>query len=225
MFYLEKDDGTQEKRRLKQAVFIPFLLVVCMFLSFILEKGMGWDFHKAGIYPRHLEGAWGVLTCAFVHADWEHLFNNLLSFFILASVLFYFYSPLAGRILLLSYLFSGIVLWCIGRDNWHIGASGMIYALAFFLFTSGVLRKYAPLAAISLFVVFLYGNMVWHVFPWQEHDPTSWEGHLGGLLTGVVLAIIYRHQGPQKPVKVWEEEEEEETGNCGSEEAGNRGND
>ena len=210
MFSLEKDDGTEEKKRLKQAVFIPFLLVVCMFLSFILEKGMGWDFHTAGIYPRRPEGAWGVLVCAFIHADWEHLFNNLLSFFILASVLYYFYSPLAGRILLLSYLFSGIVLWCIGRANWHIGASGVIYALAFFLFTSGVLRKHVPLAAISLFVVFLYGNMVWHVFPWQEDDPTSWEGHLAVLITGVTLAIVYRHQGPQKPVKVWEEDEEDE---------------
>lgn len=204
------DDRQQEKRKIRYSLFVPFVLVILMFLSFILEKGMEWDFRGAGVYPRRPEGLWGVFTYAFVHADWGHLFNNLVSFFILSSVLYYFYSPLAGRILLLSCLFSGLVLWCIGRESRHIGASGVIYALAFFLFVSGLLRKYAPLVAISLFVVFLYGNMIWHVFPWQANDRTSWEGHLAGLLTGVVLAFVYKNKGPQKPVKVWEEEEWEE---------------
>lgn len=206
----ENDRQSPEKKKLFYSMFVPLIGALLMFLSFILEKGMDWDFHEAGIYPRRLTGAWGVLSCAFVHADWAHLANNLLSFFILSTVLFYFYSPLAGRILLLSYLLSGILLWVIGRPNWHVGASGLIYALAFFLFFSGLLRKYAPLVAISLFVVFLYGDMVWRIFPWREFDPVSWEGHLAGMLAGVSLALVYRNRGPQKPVKVWEDEEEDE---------------
>ena len=58
--------------------------------------------------------------------------------------------------------------------------------------------------------MFLYGNNVWHLFPWQKVDPISWEGHLAGAVSGTLLAVIYRKQGPQKPVKIWEEEEEEE---------------
>jgi hypothetical protein len=54
--------------------------------------------------------------------------------------------------------------------------------------------------------------MVWHIFPWTVNDPVSWEGHLAGLITGLIIAIAFRNDGPQKPVKVWEEEEiEEET--------------
>jgi len=198
-----------EKKHFLYSLVIPALIVLLMLLSFVLEKGMGWDFHTAGVFPRRLESIGGVLSMPFVHSGWGHLFNNIISFFILSAALYYFYNPLATKILFLSYIFSGLILWIIGRDSWHIGASGVVYALAFFLFVSGILRKYAPLVAISLIVVFLYGNMVWHVFPWQEYDPVSWEGHLAGAVVGVVLALVYRKKGPQKPVKVWDDEEEE----------------
>jgi hypothetical protein len=67
-------------------------------------------------------------------------------------------------------------------------------------------RKYLPLQAISLFVVFIYGSLLWGVFP---TDPQiSWEGHLSGLVVGVSLAIIYRKQGPQSPKYMYEIEKE-----------------
>ena len=86
----------------------------------------------------------------------------------------------------------------------------LFYSLAFFLFFSGVIRKYSPLLAISFTVVLLYGSMVWHLFPWKLEDPISWEGHLSGGVVGLVLSILFRNKGPQKPVVKWEEEEEEE---------------
>ena len=200
-----------EKKRFYYSLVVPFLVVLLMFLSFVLERGMEWNFVKAGLYPQRIENLWGIFTMVFVHADWRHLFNNAISFFVLSSALYYFYSSLATRILIMSYIFSGLILWFIGRESWHIGASGLVYALAFFLFVSGILRKYAPLIAISLIVVFLYGNIVWGIFPWQEHQRISWEGHLAGAIVGFVLAIVYRKKGPQKPVKVWEEEDEEDS--------------
>jgi membrane associated rhomboid family serine protease len=115
---------------------------------------------------------------------------------------------LASKVLLISYIVSGLILWVIGRDSWHIGASGLIYALAFFLFFSGIIRRYVPLIAISLIVALIYGNMIWHILPWETHDPISWEGHLAGGIVGVFLSIFYRKVGPQKPVKIWDEEDD-----------------
>ena len=46
------------------------------------------------------------------------------------------------------------------------------------------------------------------MFPWQKFDPVSWEGHLAGAVSGTLLAFAYRKQGPQKPVKVWEEDDD-----------------
>jgi len=177
-----------------------------MVLCFVLEKGMDWDFHTAGVFPRRIENLWGIFTLVFVHADWSHLVNNVISFILLGSLLYYFYKELATKVMVISYFFSGLILWFIGRDSWHIGASGLIYSLAFFLFFSGFIRKYVPLIAISLVVAFIYGSMVWHIFPWQNQDPISWEGHLAGGIIGFALSVFYRNEGPQKPVKIWEEE-------------------
>lgn len=49
--------------------------------------------------------------------------------------------------------------------------------------------------AISLFVIFLYGSLIWGIFPTEK--PISWEGHLFGFLTGIIAAIAARKQGPQ----------------------------
>jgi len=197
------------KRQFMNAVFIPSIVAILMVLSFVLEKGMDWDFHTAGVYPRRIENIWGIFTLIFVHADWDHLINNIISWVILASLLFYFYKPLALKVMILSYVFSGLILWLIGRDSWHIGASGLVYSLAFFLFFSGIIRKHTPLIAISLVVAFVYGSMVWHIFPWQIQDPVSWEGHLAGGIIGFVLSVLYKNVGPQKPVKIWEDEDDE----------------
>jgi membrane associated rhomboid family serine protease len=199
-----------EKRQFIHAVFIPGFIGLLMILSFVVEHGMNWDFHTAGVYPRRIEHVWGVFTLIFVHSDWSHLVNNVLSFTVLGSCLYYFYRQIASKVLFISYVFSGLILWIIGRDSWHIGASGLIYSLAFFLFFSGIIRKYIPLIAISLIVAFIYGNIIWHVFPWKMDDPISWEGHLSGGITGFVLSICYRKEGPQKPEPVWDDDVEDD---------------
>jgi membrane associated rhomboid family serine protease len=204
----QESNISTNKRQIFNAIFIPGIIALLMILTFLLEKGMDWDFHTAGVYPRRIENFWGIFTFVFIHAGWSHLINNVISFFILGSFLFYFYQQIAPKILILSYIFSGLILWVIGRESWHIGASGLIYSLAFFLFFSGLIRKHVPLIAISLIVAFVYGSMVWHIFPWKVYDEVSWEGHLAGGLIGFCLSIWYRNKGPQKPVKVWEDEDE-----------------
>ena len=199
------------KQQFFDAVFIPFIIGILMVLTFILEKGMDWDFHTAGVYPRRIENIWGIFTVIFIHADWSHLANNVISFVLLAVFLYYFYKEIASQVLVISYITSGFFLWLIGRESWHIGASGLIYSLAFFLFFSGIFRKHVPLIALSFVIAFIYGGMIWHIFPWQIQDPVSWEGHLAGGLIGFILAISYRNVGPQKPIKVWEEDEEDES--------------
>jgi len=205
----KESNSSIEKRQILNAIFIPFILVVIMSLIFLLEKGMDWDFHTAGVYPRRIENIWGIFTMVFVHADINHLINNIISFFILGSFLYLFYDEIASKVLIISYIFSGLLLWIIGRENWHIGASGLIYSIAFFLFFSGIIRRHIPLIAVSLVVAFIYGSMVWHIFPWQVQDPVSWEGHLSGGFIGLVLSIYFRKQGQQRPVKIWEESDEE----------------
>ena len=100
----------------------------------------------------------------------------------------------------------GIWLWTIGRPSFHIGASGVVYALASFLFFSGIIRKNNKLISVSLFVVFIYGGMIWGLFPIIES--ISWEGHVSGAIAGLFLAFWFKKDGPQKMQYYYEIEEE-----------------
>ena len=68
------------------------------------------------------------------------------------------------------------------------------------------MRKNPRLAAISLIIVFLYGSMIWGIFPTKE--AISWEGHLSGFTAGILVAIFYRNDGPQRKKYQWEIDEE-----------------
>lgn len=200
-----------QKRKTYYALFFPTIISLLVLMVYGMGVGMAWNMHYGGVFPQDVSTLWHVFSMPFVHADMAHLVQNVFSFWVLGSCLYYFYSDIANKMLLLSVIMSGLLLWCIGREAWHIGLSGMVYALVYFLFFSGVWRRFAPLIAISLVVVFLYGNNVWYMLPWQPTADVSWEGHLSGALTGTVLSVVFRKKGPQKPIKIWEEEEESDT--------------
>ena len=98
-------------------------------------------------------------------------------------------------------------MWVAAREAYHIGASGIIYGFVSFLFFSGIFKKYPRLLTVSLLVVFMYGSMVWGVFPTTK--PISWEGHLFGSIAGLALAIYFRKEGPKRKIYDWELEDEE----------------
>lgn len=172
---------------------------------------MDWDFTHLGVYPLAKKGVFGIFAHPLVHGSFRHLLANTIPFFFLTWCLFYFYRNIAPLIFFLIWIGCGIITFIIGKPGWHIGASGIIYGLAFFLFFSGILRKHIPLIAISLLITFIYGGLVWNMFPFFARPTTSWEGHLGGAITGTLCAFIFREYGPQKPETFPEEEDEEDT--------------
>lgn len=200
-------------RRMAVAAIIPLFILFILYILEILEVGMDWDFTKLGIYPMQRRGVFGIFAHPLVHSSFKHLFANTLPFFFLSWCLFYFYRQIAPYILFAIWIGCGLLTFFIGKPGWHIGASGIIYGLAFFLFFSGLLRKYVPLIAISLLVTFLYGGLVWNMFPQFAKASTSWEGHLSGAIAGTVCAVAFMKNGPQRPNPFEDEdlEDNEET--------------
>jgi len=175
-----------------------------------MEVGMDWDFSRLGVYPMEKRGLVGILTHPLIHSGFSHLLTNTIPLFFLSWCLFYFYRGIAGKIFILIWFGGGLLTFLIGKPGWHIGASGLIYGLAFFLFFSGILRKYVPLIAISLLVTFLYGGIIWHMFPYFSPTNMSWEGHLSGGIMGTLCAFVFVNHGPQRPEPFADEMEEEE---------------
>jgi len=200
-----------EKKRILYALFFPALFLILLWLLLFVEKSLGADWIRGGIYPGKISGLWGVITSPLIHADANHLFSNSIPLLVLSWCLFYFYRDLGYGVFPILWILSGLFTWILGRVSWHIGASGLIYSLSFFLFFSGIFRRYIPLMAVSLMVVFLYGSSVWNMFPVAEIvDPSvSWEGHLAGAISGFLCALIFRKQGPQNPPEPEEEEVED----------------
>ncbi len=172
---------------------------------------MEWDFTRLGVYPMQKRGVFGIFAHPLIHSSFKHLLANTIPLFFLSWCLFYFYRHIASYILFTVWVGCGVLTFLIGKPGWHIGASGIIYALAFFLFFSGILRKYVPLVAISLLITFLYGGMIWNMFPQFAKETTSWEGHLSGAIAGTLCAMGFMNQGPQRPDPFAGEEEAEDT--------------
>jgi len=209
-----KAEGEFYRKKLLLCIIIPGIFVFLMWLVKIIEILFEMDLSGFGIYPLTLKGVPGIFFSPFIHADFNHLFSNSLPLFLLGVALFYFYSDVALKVFILTFFLTGILVWVAGRDAWHIGASGLVYGLASFLFFSGIIRRYFRLIALSLLIVFLYGSMVWGLFP-GVYKNVSWESHMLGFFSGVVLAIWFRKEGPQAPVYQWLEDEEGESGEIG----------
>ncbi|WP_188457109.1 rhomboid family intramembrane serine protease [Psychroflexus planctonicus] len=187
-----------------QVILIPFLFVFSLWIVYWIELRFGFNFNAHGLKPRTFSGLQGVLFSPFIHSSVEHLYNNSLPLFILLAALFYFYPSVKYKVLWWGLLGAGILTWIMGRDSYHIGASGVVYMLTSFLFFKGIWSKNYRLIALSLIVVFLYGSMVWGIFPQQER--ISWEGHLGGLLIGIVLAFLFKVPSSSEKKYYWEKE-------------------
>ena len=183
-------------------VAYPVFFVLTIWLVFWFEVRFGYNFSTYGIYPQTLKGLRGVVLSPFIHGSIQHLYHNTIPLFVLSMALFYFYRHIAWKVLLFGILVSGFLTWCIARPSYHIGASGLIYVLVSFIFFKGVFAKHYRLIALSLLVVFIYGSMIWYALPLEEG--VSWEGHLAGLITGLLFALIFR-KAIAKPEKyVWE---------------------
>ena len=204
----ESIDKDTEKKIFKYSLLFPVMIVGLFWLVKLTENVLDLDLSEFGILPLQAEGLPGIFFSPFIHGSYDHLLSNSIPFMVLGFALFYFYRNLAYRILFLIYILSGICVWLGGRESYHIGASGIVYGLASFLFFSGVLRKDANLLTIGIIVTFLYGSMFWGIFPFKPG--ISWESHLWGAASGLLLSIYYRHQGPIRPKASWEDEPEEE---------------
>jgi membrane associated rhomboid family serine protease len=203
------DQAGNEKKRLLISVVLPMAFVLLMWLVKSVEMFFDLDLYKWGIFPLTAKGLAGIFFSPFIHGSINHLINNTIPLLVLGTTLFYFYREVARSVLFLSVMITGLWVWVFAREAFHIGASGVVYSLAAFLFVSGAIRRHPRLMAISMLVAFLYGGMVWGIFPIKER--VSWESHLMGMLSGLLLAINFRKYGPQRKKYSWDIEPEEES--------------
>ncbi len=200
----QKDTSLYE---LKMSFYPPFLFVLLMWLVMLFQFVTPFNLNEFGIYPRSISGLVGIITSPLLHGSFSHLFSNTFPIMILGTAMFYFYPKRAPQNMMIMYLVSGAIIWMVGRESFHIGASTLVYGFASYIFFIGMFRSDIKSLALSMLTVFFYGSMIWGVLPIDHH--ISWEGHLAGAFLGVLLAYRDKDEDPP-PQPTFEDDNEYE---------------
>lgn len=189
----------QVKNRFWRSVVIVFALVSVLWVVQLLQFFKICDFSEYGNWPHHIEGLKGIIFSPFIHGSFEHLISNTLPILVLLLVLLNAYPSVALPVLIFIHLVSGTLVWLLAPDTGvHIGISGIIYGIATFLIASGIFRKDRTSVAIAIFVGLAYGGMVIGFLP---KEGVSWQSHLYGALSGLIIAFIYRKRDLPPPTE------------------------
>lgn len=201
---------SQSKKKISEHLrdyYLPVLFVITIWFVHLIGLIVTIPYSIFAVKPGSLSGLTGIITSPLLHGNLDHLLSNTFPLFVLGYGLFSFYKTSAAKVFLLIYFLSGATVWIIGRPSYHIGASGIIYGMAAFIFFSGIIRRDKRAIALSLLTTFLYGGMIWGILPIERG--VSWEGHLAGGIWGFILAIIYRKK--DKYIQYdWEEDDEDD---------------
>ena len=144
------------------------------------------------LLPRSVTGILGIFSMPFLHGSIFHLLSNTLP-----MIVFSFLLSLKGnmyylRVTILIIIISGIMLWFMGRGSYHIGASGLVFGYFGFIMMRTYYSPSVTTIAIALGVLMLYGGLIFGILP--RSGPISWEGHLFGLIAGVIVARLGKNK-------------------------------
>lgn len=189
---------------LRPFIFPAYLALFMAFLHLVglvdwIGASSSW-----GNIPRSFAQPWGVILFHFRHADWAHWLSNAGPLVLLSGLAWALFPKATMRAWFLMPIASGILLWCIGREGAHIGASALTYGWFHFLVGMGLFRRDRAAIAGMLVALFLFGSMVWiFIAP----SGVSWEGHVSGAIAGWLCAWRWRLADPKpKPILLDDDE-------------------
>lgn len=191
----------------------PLILVMIMWLVYLFNLKYGWNLEVYGLKPHSSEGFIGIFSMPFLHENLEHIFSNTVPILVAGGFMFYYFKEWTWAAMAAIWIGTGVFLWFVGKEGTiHIGASGLVYGFVFFLLFSGFLRNNRELSAVALLMVFLYGGIMWGLFPDYIRltgQNISWEGHMGGAIMGILMAVLLLKKGPANTVEQIEEDEDD----------------
>jgi membrane associated rhomboid family serine protease len=151
-----------------------------------------------GIYGRSIDHLWGIITTPFIHASFAHLIGNTIPFVFMGFFIALQGAKRLAQVTLIVIVVGGIGTWLVAPSNIPtIGASGVVFGYAGYLFARGFFDRSLSELAIGLLVGVVWGLAL--VSSLVPHAGISWQGHLFGLVGGVVAASVFRRERTKAP--------------------------
>ncbi|MHA7841465.1 MAG: rhomboid family intramembrane serine protease [Gammaproteobacteria bacterium] len=173
----------------KQNVFFAIVMVGGLWAI----NGFNWFIFRGrlnvfGIYPRHPLGLIGIVCSPFLHGSFNHLFYNSIPLFLLWCLMLslgwsVFYCATVSIVLI-----SGGLIWLFGRSGLHVGASAVAMGYWGYLLVSAVYHPSVIALLLAGLTLYYLGSLFLNVFP--TDDGVSWEGHVMGLVAGIVTVYL-----------------------------------
>jgi membrane associated rhomboid family serine protease len=181
------------KSKLMNGFWIALVLVASVWMVRLYDLFLQPDLNQYGIHPRSWSGLAGVFLSPFLHEGFTHLMSNTVPLFVLLLLLF-LTQERPWKALIWIVLLSGLLLWLVGRNSIHIGASTLIFGLITYLIASGIWHRRVVGSIVAAAVLVVYGgSLIWGVMP-RINSHVSWEGHLSGAVVGVAVAWLSRRR-------------------------------
>lgn len=192
-------ESGEARHRIVRMLWTPVgLLLVALVIMWVVEVvdtlALADRLQGNGILPRSRAGIDGIAWAPFLHSDFGHIASNSLPLLVLGGLVavrgMRYWVLLTVAVLVVG----GALTWALARSGNHIGASGIVFGYFGALLGAAFFERRPRALGAALLVVVFYGGMVSGIVP---QDFVSWEGHLFGMATGVVVARVLAE--PRKP--------------------------
>ena len=180
------------KNQLMESLKMPVAFLIAIWFIHMFQFIFNLNFGYLGVFPREWFGLKGILTAPLIHGDFSHLTNNSIPFFVLSTMMIFFYRKVALQSFFMIYFITGIAVWLLARERFHIGLSGVVFGMVTFVMSNGFFRRNVKSIVLALIVFLLYSGMLAGVFPMKEG--ISWESHLFGALAGIFTAYYFKRE-------------------------------
>lgn len=185
MFKALKKFGQHSMAALRCTSLLCFIIWFAAALNYVLAV----ELNHYGIYPRELSSLPGILWWPLLHGGFVHLAMNTTSLFVFGFLVGLRGPKVFISASLLIILLAGFGVWVFGRPAYHIGASGLVFGYFGFLVAAAAYEKKFSTILIAALVLFFYGGLLVGVLP--SEDFVSFEGHLFGLMAGMLAASLF----------------------------------
>ncbi|MCH9666625.1 MAG: rhomboid family intramembrane serine protease [Actinomycetia bacterium] len=172
---------------------VTYVLIGINLLVFVLQiSSTGMERALALWPPAVADGdLYRLVTSAFLHFGTAHIAFNMLALYFVGPPL----EAALGRLrfsalYLLSALGGSVLVYLLTLNSLTAGASGAVYGLFGALFVVGRKLNMDVRGVVAIIVLNLVFTFVYPLFTAQS---ISWQGHIGGLLTGAAIAAVYAY--------------------------------
>jgi membrane associated rhomboid family serine protease len=148
-----------------------------------------------GIYGRSPDHLWGIFTTPFIHASFAHLIGNTIPFLFIGLFIALEGAKRLALVTVIVIVVGGLGTWLVAPSGIPtIGASGVVFGYATYLFARGFFNRSVAEVLVGLFVGLIWGGAL--VSSLVPHSGISWQGHAFGAVGGIVAALLLRRERP-----------------------------